>query len=137
MLGLTTLDPSDTGFDAALRAQFSGMLAAKIIDATGNQHAMNHSVNLIRHGGSITFVGLFKGNLQFSDPEFHKKETTMMGSRNATKEDFIKVGRLMAAGKITAGMMLSHQFEFSTLADIYEAEVINNKQLIKGVIHFN
>jgi 2-desacetyl-2-hydroxyethyl bacteriochlorophyllide A dehydrogenase len=137
MLGLTTLDPSDAGFEAALRAQFSGMLAAKIIDATGNQHAMNHSVNLIRHGGSITFVGLFKGDLQFSDPEFHKKETTMMGSRNATKEDFIKVGRLMAAGKITAGMMLSHQFEFSTLADIYEAEVINNKQLIKGVIHFN
>ncbi|MBL5901930.1 zinc-binding alcohol dehydrogenase family protein [Serratia fonticola] len=137
MLGLITLDPLDAGFDAALRAQFSGMLAAKIIDATGNQHAMNHSVNLIRHGGSITFVGLFKGDLQFSDPEFHKKETTMMGSRNATKEDFIKVGRLMAAGKITAGMMLSHQFEFSTLADIYEAEVINNKQLIKGVIHFN
>lgn len=137
VLGLTTLDSSDEGFEAALREQFSGMLAAKIIDGTGNQHAMNHSVNLIRHGGSITFVGLFKGNLQFSDPEFHKKETTMMGSRNATKEDFIKVGRLMAAGKITAEMMLSHQFDFSTLAEKYEAEVINNQQLIKGVIHFN
>jgi 2-desacetyl-2-hydroxyethyl bacteriochlorophyllide A dehydrogenase len=137
MLGLTTLNPADEGFEAALRERFSGMLAAKIIDATGNPHAMNHSVNLIRHGGSITFVGLFKGDLQFSDPEFHKKETTMMGSRNATKEDFIKVGRLMAAGKITAEMMLSHQFDFSTLAEKYQAEVINNTQLIKGVIHFN
>ncbi|WP_145543025.1 zinc-binding alcohol dehydrogenase family protein [Yersinia frederiksenii] len=137
MLGLTTLNPADEGFEQALREQFSGMLAAKIIDATGNQLAMNHSVNLIRHGGSITFVGLFKGDLQFSDPEFHKKETTMMGSRNATKEDFIKVGRLMAAGKLTAQMMLSHQFDFATLADKYQAEVINNKALIKGVIHFN
>ncbi|KFK95561.1 MULTISPECIES: zinc-binding alcohol dehydrogenase family protein [unclassified Serratia (in: enterobacteria)] len=137
VLGLITLNPADNGFEAALRAQFDGMLAAKIIDATGNQQAMNHSVNLIRHGGSITFVGLFKGDLQFSDPEFHKKETTMMGSRNATKEDFVKVGQLMAAGKITAKMMLSHQFDFATLAEKYEVDVINNKQLIKGIIRFS
>ncbi len=44
-----------------------------MIDATGNQHAMNNTVNLIRHGGTVVFVGLFKGELQFSDPEFHKK----------------------------------------------------------------
>ena len=64
---------------------------------------MNNTVNLIRHGGSIIFVGLFKGELQFSDPEFHKKETTMMGSCNATEEDFAKVGRLMAEGKSPPG----------------------------------
>ncbi len=33
-------------------------------------------------------------------------------------------------------MMLSHHFDFDTLAEHYEAQVINNKQLIKGVIHF-
>ena len=133
---LPTLDPQDERFDAALRGQFDGKLAAKVIDATGNPQAMNHAVDLIRHGGSIVFVGLFKGDLQFSDPEFHKKETTLMGSRNATGEDFAKVGRLMAAGKITAQMMLSHHFDFDTLAEHYEAQVINNRQLIKGVIHF-
>ncbi len=97
---------------------------------------MNNTVNLIRHGGSIIFVGLFKGELQFSDPEFHKKETTMMGSRNATEEDFAKVGRLMTEGKVTAGMMLTHRYDFKSLAEIYESDVINNRQLIKGVIHF-
>ncbi|MEE4411060.1 MULTISPECIES: zinc-binding alcohol dehydrogenase family protein [unclassified Serratia (in: enterobacteria)] len=136
-LGLPTLNPADEQFDAALRNRFGGMLAAKVIDATGNPHAMNNSLNLIRHGGSIVFVGLFKGDIQFSDPEFHKKETTLMGSRNATHEDFAKVGRLMAAGQITAQMMLSHHFDFDTLAEHYEQQVINNKQLIKGVIHFN
>lgn len=107
-----------------------------MIDATGNQQAMNNTVNLIRHGGSIIFVGLFKGELQFSDPEFHKKETTMMGSRNATEEDFAKVGRLMTEGKVTARMMLTHRYDFKSLAEIYESDVINNRQLIKGVIHF-
>ncbi len=135
-LGLTTLDPSAADFDASLRAAFGGSLAQKVIDATGNPQAMNNTVNLIRHGGSITFVGLFKGDLQFSDPEFHKKETTMMGSRNATEEDFAKVGRLMAEGKITAQMMLTHRYEFHALAEIYEQQVIKNRELIKGVIHF-
>lgn len=69
-----------------------------MIDATGNQQAMNNTVNLIRHGGSIILLVCLK-ELQFSDPEFHKKETTMMGSRNATEEDFAKVGRLMTEGK--------------------------------------
>lgn len=135
-LGVAVLDPSAGDFDAQLRAQFDGSLAQKVIDATGNQHAMNNTVNLIRHGGTIVFVGLFKGELQFSDPEFHKKETTMMGSRNATPEDFAKVGRLMAEGKVTADMMLTHRYPFASLAEVYERDVINNRELIKGVITF-
>ena len=112
-LELPLLDPSAEDFDAQLRAQFGGSLAQKVV-----------------------FVGLFKGELQFSDPEFHKKETTMMGSRNATPEDFAKVGRLMAEGKITADMMLTHRYPFATLAETYERDVINNRELIKGVITF-
>ncbi|MEI7409839.1 zinc-binding alcohol dehydrogenase family protein [Pectobacterium aroidearum] len=135
-LNLSVVDPSAEDFEAQLRAEFGGSLAEKVIDATGNQHAMNNTINLIRHGGSIVFVGLFKGDLQFSDPDFHKKETTMMGSRNATPEDFSKVGRLMSEGKLTAEMMLTHRYPFSTLADIYEKDVINNRELIKGVITF-
>ncbi|RPH30967.1 zinc-binding alcohol dehydrogenase family protein [Buttiauxella warmboldiae] len=135
-LGLETLDPSHADFERQIRAAFSGSLAQKVIDATGNQNAMNNTINLIRHGGSIVFVGLFKGDLQFSDPEFHKKETTMMGSRNATEEDFAKVGRLMAQGALNAQMMLTHRYPFPGLAEIYEQDVINNPQLIKGIIKF-
>lgn len=135
-LDLPVVDPSAADFEAQLRALFGGSLAQKVLDATGNPHAMNNSVNLIRHGGTIVFVGLFKGDLQFSDPEFHKKETTMMGSRNATPEDFAKVGRLMAEGKLSAEMMLTHRYPFSQLAEIFEQDVINNRTLIKGVITF-
>ncbi|WP_313824771.1 zinc-binding alcohol dehydrogenase family protein [Leclercia sp.] len=135
-LGVPTLDPSAADFTDQLRAQCGGPLAQKVIDATGNPQAMNNAVNLIRHGGSIVFVGLHKGDLQFSDPEFHKKETTIMGSRNATGEDFANVGRLMAEGKLSAEMMLTHRYAFRELAEVYEAEVINNRGLIKGVIAF-
>lgn len=135
-LGVMALDPSNNEFEQQLRQHFDGKLAQTVIDATGNQKAMNNTINLIRHGGTIVFVGLFKGDLTFFDPDFHKKETTMMGSRNATLVDFEKVGRLMAAGKLSAAMMLSHKFSFTTLDQCYEQDVINNKSLLKGVIEF-
>lgn len=136
-LGLVALHPADDGFYDALREQFNGRLALKVIDATGSPTAMNNAVNLMRHGGTIVYVGLHKGDLVIPDSEFHKKETTLMGSRNATREDFDHVRALMASGKLHAGMMLNKHFAFSTLAETFEPQVINNRELIKGVIHFN
>ncbi|MFC0323629.1 zinc-binding alcohol dehydrogenase family protein [Gallibacterium melopsittaci] len=115
---------------------FNGKLPLVVIDATGNQKAMNNAVNLIRHGGRIVFVGLFKGDFSISDPDFHKKETTLLGSRNATYEDFSKVQQLMAQKKLSASMMLTHTFDFEQLAEIYAEQVVNNKSLIKSVITF-
>ncbi|WP_312663203.1 zinc-binding alcohol dehydrogenase family protein [Pantoea sp. CTOTU49201] len=135
-LGLTTVNPLDADFDAQLKAEFGGRLSAKVIYATGSPAAMNGAVKLIRHGGTIVFVGLHKGDLVIPDIEFHKKETTLMGSRNATLEDFAKVGELMAKGQLRADMMLNRHYDFSTLAECFEADVINNRELIKGVIHF-
>ncbi|AAU37132.1 zinc-binding alcohol dehydrogenase family protein [[Mannheimia] succiniciproducens] len=113
---------------------FNGRLPQIVIDATGNQKAMNNAVNLIRHGGRIVFVGLHKGTIEFSDPDFHKKETTLMGSRNATLEDFEKVQHLMSERKISANMMLTHTFKYDELAEIYEEKITKNQSLIKSVV---
>lgn len=136
-LGLAALDPARDDFYDALRAQFNGRLALKVIDATGSPAAMNNAVNLMRHGGTVVYVGLHKGDLTIPDSEFHKKETTLLGSRNATREDFDRVRDLMASGKLRAEMMLNAHFAFSTLAEDFEPQVINNRELIKGVIHFD
>ena len=50
---------------------------------------MSHDVNLIRHGGKVGFPSVCAfGELVIDDPTFHKKETTLLSSRNATREDF-------------------------------------------------
>lgn len=136
-LGLAALDPTRDDFYDALRAQFNGRLALKVIDATGSPAAMNNAVNLMRHGGTVVYVGLHKGDLTIPDSEFHKKEATLMGSRNATREDFDRVRDLMASGQLRAEMMLNAHFAFSTLDETFEPQVINNRELIKGVIHFD
>ncbi|SMB87627.1 2-desacetyl-2-hydroxyethyl bacteriochlorophyllide A dehydrogenase [Pasteurella testudinis DSM 23072] len=129
-LNVAVVDP----LSEKIEDYFDNILPEIVIDATGNPHSMNNAVNFICHGGRIVFVGLFKGDLVIHDPDFHKKETTLMGSRNATQEDFIKVQRLMSEGKICSSMMLSDTFNYTDLADIYEEKIVKNKNLVKGVI---
>jgi len=53
--------------------------------------------------------------ISFSDPEFHKRETTLLGSRNATAEDFEIVLQAMRAGRIPTTALNTHRL---ALADV-------------------
>ena len=48
-------------------------------------------------------VGLQKGTIEFSHPEFHKREATLMSSRNALREDFEQVMESMRKGWVDPG----------------------------------
>ena len=50
--------------------------------------------------GRLIFVGLFQGDVTFHDPDFHKRELTLLSSRNATAADFRQIIRALEAGQI-------------------------------------
>jgi 2-desacetyl-2-hydroxyethyl bacteriochlorophyllide A dehydrogenase len=62
-----------------------------VIDATGNAQSMMQAFKYVAHGGRLVFVGLFQGDVTFNDPEFHRRELTLLSSRNATAQDFQQV----------------------------------------------
>ncbi|TBR41956.1 zinc-binding alcohol dehydrogenase family protein [Marinomonas agarivorans] len=137
VLNLKTLNPLDDDYIEQLSQCFGGRLACTVMDATGNKASMTNSVNLIRHGGKIVFIGLYIGDLQLDDPTFHKKETTLIASRNATHEDFMRVIQLFENRAISEKVMVNQEFDFDTIGLDYENKVVNNKSLVKGVIHFS
>jgi threonine dehydrogenase-like Zn-dependent dehydrogenase len=75
-----------------------------VFDATGNPQAMERGFKFVAHGGSYVLISVVGANITFSDPEFHKREMTLMGSRNATAEDFETVLQAMRAGKIPTAL---------------------------------
>lgn len=135
-IGVESLDPTAENFISELRLLFNGELACTVLDATGNKASMSNDINLIRHGGKVVFIGLYIGELIMDDPTFHKKETTLISSRNATREDFECVIQLMSAGLINENMMKNTEFDFFTIGDNYQKNVVENKQMVKGVINF-
>ncbi len=135
-LGVQALDPLSPSFEADIKTQFSGELASVVLDATGNPASMTNAVNLIRHGGKLVFIGLYIGDLKIDDPTFHKKETTLISSRNATREDFETVMTLFKSGLLNEEMMVNQEFDFYTFGHDYASAVANNKTLIKGIVKY-
>ncbi|HET7412571.1 MAG TPA: zinc-binding alcohol dehydrogenase family protein, partial [Pararhizobium sp.] len=58
-----------------------------VFDATGNRSAMEAGFQYVAHGGTYVLVSVIKDDITFADPEFHKREMALVGSRNATRED--------------------------------------------------
>ena len=61
---------------------------------------MMKSFSYVAHGGRLVFVGLFQGDVTFNDPEFHRRELSVLASRNATAQDFDKVIAALESRKI-------------------------------------
>lgn len=83
-------------------------LPTLVFDATGNPASMNNSFNLIAQGGRLVFVSLVQGEIAFNDPEFHRRETTLLSSRNATAQDFDRVLAALAEKSIHVDSWITH-----------------------------
>lgn len=94
---------------AALSAQTDGAFFDVVFDATGNVKAMERGFAFVAHGGTYVLISIVPGNITFSDPEFHKRETTLMSSRNATAEDFDTVRAAMRAGHVPTDALATHR----------------------------
>jgi 2-desacetyl-2-hydroxyethyl bacteriochlorophyllide A dehydrogenase len=88
-----------------------------VFDATGNAKAMERGFEFIAHGGKYVLVSIVRDTISFSDPEFHKREATLMGSRNATVEDFRYVEQCLRDGLIPDAALNTHRM---TLAEVTE-----------------
>jgi len=86
-----------------------------VFDATGNPKAMEAGFAYVGHGGTYVLISVVGADITFSDPEFHKRETTLLASRNATLEDFETVVEAIRAGKAPTRALNTHS---GRLADL-------------------
>jgi 2-desacetyl-2-hydroxyethyl bacteriochlorophyllide A dehydrogenase len=105
-----------------------------IIDATGNQKAILNAFQYLAHGGRYVLVGLQKGEISFSHPEFHKRESTLMSSRNATRQDFEKVVESMKKGLVKPTTYITHRVNFDEIKDNFESWLDPKNGVIKAVV---
>jgi 2-desacetyl-2-hydroxyethyl bacteriochlorophyllide A dehydrogenase len=97
----------------ALKSITAGDLPTVVFDATGNPKSMMEAFSYLANGGRLTFVGLFQGELTFNDPEFHRRELTVLSSRNARSEDFTRIIGLVESGRIDTDSWITHRAPFA------------------------
>jgi len=111
-----------------------GDLPTCVIDATGNAASMAGCFNLPAHGGRIVFVGLFQGEVTFNDPNFHRRELTLLASRNALPGTLREVIQLVESGQIDTRPWITHRFKLADTPAVFPREIAGNPAVLKAMI---
>jgi threonine dehydrogenase-like Zn-dependent dehydrogenase len=86
------------------------------------------------HGARFVLVGLQKGEISVSHPEFHKREATLMSSRNATRQDFEHVIACMKNGLIDPQTYITHRVGFDEIKRDFESWLKPETGVIKAMV---
>jgi len=117
-----------------LQAITNGDMPTVVIDATGSLKAINNSFQYMAHGARYVLVGLQKGEISFSHPEFHKREATLMSSRNATRADFEHVIASLKKGHIDPTTYITHRVAFEAVSDHFASWLDPANGVIKAMV---
>ncbi|TWT92634.1 zinc-binding alcohol dehydrogenase family protein [Neorhodopirellula pilleata] len=113
-----------------------GRRADVVIDATGNHLSMARSMQMAAFGGRVVFVGITQSNLDFPHAPFmHRRELTLLASRNALSSDFTRIIRLIESGAIDTGPWITHHANFDEVPTVFPTWIDPNSGVIKAIIH--
>ena len=79
-------------------------------------------------------IGLQKGDIHFSHPEFHKREATLMSSRNATRADFEHVVAAMKQGLVDPTTYITHRVAFDQVKTEFASWLNPATGVVKAVV---
>jgi 2-desacetyl-2-hydroxyethyl bacteriochlorophyllide A dehydrogenase len=108
-LGFATLDGSRKTVAELVRDATGGEGFDVVFDATGNTQSVQSAFAHVAHGGTLVLVSVVKDDIVFSDPEFHKREMTLVGSRNALEADFDHVAASIRNGAVPLAKLVTHR----------------------------
>lgn len=105
-----------------------------VIDATGSAQSMSSALKYVAHSGRLVYVGITSGDIAFGHPIMHKREMTLMGSRNALPGDFDRIIGLIENGKLDTGPWITHRSPFDRLIEDFPAYTKPETGVIKAIV---
>ncbi|AUN32903.1 dehydrogenase [Niveispirillum cyanobacteriorum] len=135
-LGFTDTVRGGEGAAELLRARSDGEMFDIVFDATGHIGAMSSNLSYVAHSGTFVLVGVAKGDLVYADPEFHKRETTLLASRNALRADFDRVIAAIRSGDIPDAALYTHGFDAVDMPTRLPRLIAEADHVLKAIARF-
>lgn len=120
----------EMGYSASADAK--GLSAEVVFDATGSAETMGSSLSLVATGGTLVFVGLTRDMVSIDDALFHRREVTLLASRNSCRQ-FPRAIRLIEEGKIDTRYWVTHRLTLSEVSSQFP-ELPAKHRLIKAIV---
>lgn len=133
----TILSTGDGAELRALESQTDGTLAQVVIDATGSHQSMANALHYVGFAGRLVFVGITTQEISFPHPLMHRREMTLLASRNALFADFERIIGLIEQGKINTQPWITHEAKFEDVPRVFPQWLEPSSGVIKAVVHID
>ena len=132
-LGVGTLDARGL-LPESLRAALGGELPTLVGDATGNPASMRQAFAWPAQGGRLVFASLVQGEIAFDDPNFHRRELTLLATRNSTAVEFQRIIGLIESGRIDTAPWVTHRAALADVPGVFASWTRPETGVIKAMI---
>lgn len=120
---------------AALHTLTQGQLADVVIDATGSNTSMSTALQYGAFGGRLVYVGITQHELSFPHaPVMHRRQLSLLASRNALSPDFSRIIRLIEDGRIDTSPWITHRAQFDDLLAEFPSWLRPESGVIKAMV---
>jgi 2-desacetyl-2-hydroxyethyl bacteriochlorophyllide A dehydrogenase len=136
-LGAAEIIPANASASARIAELTGNEGFHTVFDATGNPRAMEAGFSYVAHGGTYVLVSIVAADISFNDPEFHKRETALLASRNATIEDFRAVIAAIRNGEVPTHKLHTHTGHFTELPTAIKNWAAPHTGVIKAIVELN
>lgn len=120
----------------ALKQMTGGALAQVVVDATGSNKSMAHAMTYCGFTARLVYVGITQAEVTFPHaPVMHKRELTLLASRNALPPDFPRIIKLIEDSKIDTQPWITHRVALENLIEQFPGFTKPESGVIKAVVN--
>ncbi|MEI7861333.1 MAG: zinc-binding alcohol dehydrogenase family protein [Planctomycetota bacterium] len=121
--------------EEAVRGLTAGRCCEVVVDATGSEASMSEALHLCSFGGRLVYVGITQQELSFPHaPVMHRRELSLLASRNALSRDFSRIIELIEAGAINTRPWITHRIPFAETIQAFPSLLSPGSGVLKAVI---
>jgi alcohol dehydrogenase len=130
-----TLTATPDGAELAAFAELTGgKLGEVVVDATGSNKSMGNALNFVGFAGRLVYVGITTQEITFPHPLMHRREMTLLASRNALSRDFADIIRHIEDGRLDTRPWVTHRVPFDGLIDAFPGWLDPAAGVVKAVV---
>lgn len=108
-----------------------------VFDCTGDRGSMEASIQLLQQGGKLIFVGLINDHISLFDPDLHRREATILASRNSTPAEHHRVLELMESGQIDVSAWPTDCVRPEAMGDRFPLWLHREAGVVKAVVDWS
>jgi alcohol dehydrogenase len=131
----TLIAQGGEGDAAAVARLTDGRMCEVVVDATGSPASMAATLGFCSFGGRLVYVGITQQDLVFPHaPIMHRRELTLLASRNALSRDFGRIIGLIEDGTLDTRPWITHRLSFAEVPAAFPGLLAPTSGVIKAVV---